>query len=137
LWIPYEVFEKVGLFDEVSFPQAGADYDFTLRASRAGYKIYCNFDATLYSHVYASSDWEYRLNFSLKNYLRHLMGFKGGGNLKVFIKFTMRHCPPRYRLQQIIKGTITRLGGYPWRWLKHILKLRGTCDKLPNLSERS
>ena len=133
LWIPYVVFKKLGLFDAETFPQAAADYDFTLRASRAGYKIYCNFDARLYSNVHASSDWDYRLNLSLKNYLRHLVDIKGGGNLRVFIKFTIRHCPPRYRNQYLIKGVIARLGGYPWRWLKHTLRLRGTYDQMSNM----
>lgn len=121
LWIPSVVFEKIGFFDAEAFPQTAADYDFTLRASRVGHKTYCNFDAKLYSHVHASGDWEYRLNFSLKNYIRHLTDIKGGGNLMVFIKFTMRHCPTRYKIPYLIKGVIDRLGGYPWRWLKHSL----------------
>ena len=133
LWIPSVVFRKMGLFDAVNFPQAVADYDFTLRASRSGYKIYCNFDARLYSHVQASGDWEYRLNFSLKNYLRHLTDIKGGGNLRVFIKFAMRHCPTRYRNRYLIKGVIARLGGYPWRWLKHALRLGASHGRMSNM----
>jgi GT2 family glycosyltransferase len=133
LWIPSVVFKKVGLFDAEAFPQTAADYDFTMRASRAGHKTYCNFDAKLYSHVHASCDWEYRLNFSLKNYIRHLTDIKGGGNLMVFIKFTMRHCPPRYKTQHLIKGVIARLGGYPWRWLKHSLGRGRVYNCIPNM----
>ena len=124
LWIPSVVFRKVGLFDAETFPHAAADYDFTLKASRCGYKTYCNFDARLYSHVQASGDWEYRVNLSLKNYLRHLTDIKGGGNLRVFIRFTILHCPPEYKIQHLVKGVIARLGGYPWRWLRHALRAR-------------
>ena len=45
LLIPREVFETIGLYDEKSFPQYFADYDFTFKARRAGFKIFCNYDA--------------------------------------------------------------------------------------------
>ncbi len=121
LWIPSAVFKKIGLFDSVTFPHTAADYDFTLRAAKAGHKIFCNYDARLYSHVYASGDWEIRLNFSFKNYIRHLTDIKGGGNLSMFIKFTMRHCPYKYRFRHLITGIIARLGGYHLRWARHLI----------------
>lgn len=121
LWIPSEVFTEIGLFDADTFPHTAADYDFTLRAASAGYKIFCNYDARIYSHVYASGDWEIRLNFSLKNYIRHITDIKGGGNLRVFIKFTMRHCPYEYRFRHLIIGFIARLGGYHLRWFRHTI----------------
>ncbi len=47
LWIPRKVFDVLGLFDEKKFPHYYADYDFTHSAVRAGFEIYCNYDARL------------------------------------------------------------------------------------------
>ena len=133
LWIPAAVFKSIGLFDAVNFPHTAADYDFTLRAARMGFKIFCNYDARLYSHIYASGDWEIRLNFSLKNYIRHLTDIKGGGNLRVFIKYTMRHCPYESRFRYLVTGILSRLGGYPLRWIRHTINHGSINDPMPNL----
>jgi GT2 family glycosyltransferase len=39
--VPTEAFRRVGLFDEKSFPQYAADFDFSLRARNAGYELLC------------------------------------------------------------------------------------------------
>ena len=121
LWIPAVVFKKIGLFDAETFPHTAADYDFTLRAAGRGFKIFCDYGAKLYSHVYASEDWQIRRNFSFKNYIRHITDIRGGGNLGVFFKFTMRHCPYKYRFRRVITGIIVRLGGYHLRWARYII----------------
>jgi hypothetical protein len=47
LLIPKSCFEDIGLFEERIFPHYAADYDFTHKAIRHGYEIYCNHDAKL------------------------------------------------------------------------------------------
>jgi GT2 family glycosyltransferase len=54
LLIPSKVFKRIGLYDQVHFPQYAADYDFTHRAIRAGFKVYCNYDARLFIYPDAS-----------------------------------------------------------------------------------
>lgn len=49
LWIPAITFQRIGFFDAVAMPQSMADYDFTMRAKRSGYELYCNYDAVVYS----------------------------------------------------------------------------------------
>lgn len=121
LWLPMEVFQRIGFFDTKNFPHYFADYDFTLRAYRAGFELYTNFDARLHSHVEASGDPQYRGNFSMRNYIHHLTHIKGRGNLKDFTRFTLKNCPSKYRVECLIKGTIARLGGYPLRYMRHKL----------------
>lgn len=114
LLIPIEVFKKIGFFDEKHFPHYAADYDFTHRAIRAGYRVYCNFDAKLIIYPDVSGDAENRKKKSLKNYYNHLFGIKGGANLKVFTIYTLKNSP-RYAVPFfLLRGYIQRLIGY---WL--------------------
>ncbi|MCC9135064.1 glycosyltransferase family 2 protein [Pontibacter silvestris] len=112
LLIPAEVFQKIGLFDEVSFPHYYADYDFTHRADKAGFPVFCSFDAKLFTYPEESGDRQNRRKKTLKNYYNHLFGIKGGGNLVNFTKYTLRHCPPQYMPTFLTLGYVRRLGGY-------------------------
>jgi GT2 family glycosyltransferase len=115
LLIPVAVFEKIGLYDEKNFPHYAADYDFTHKAIRTGFKVYCNFDAKLFIYPDASGAAENRKKKSLKNYYTHLFGIKGGGNVKRFALYSMKNCPKRYRLQYIIIASFKVIFGY---WIK-------------------
>ena len=122
LLIPAEAFYKVGLFDEKNFPQAGSDYDFTHRAVRAGYKVFCNYDAKLLMYPDESGDVKLRKSKSLKNYYYHLFGLKGGGNLKRFTIYTIRNCPRKYFLIYLTIGIFRRIFGYLQDWSLETLK---------------
>jgi GT2 family glycosyltransferase len=114
LLIPSEVFHKIGLFDALRFPQYAADYDFTHRAIRSGYAIFCNYDAKLLINPDASGDVQNRKKRGIRNYYNHLFRIKGGGNLRVFFKYVMRNCPRRHRPWYIVRGITQRILGY---WL--------------------
>lgn len=115
LWIPSKVFTKIGLFDEKQFPHYAADYDFTLVAKRAGFEIYCNYDAKLYTYPEASGAAELKKKKTFKNYYNHLFGIKGAGNLKVFTQYTLKNCPKALIPTYLLQGYTRRLLGY---WLK-------------------
>jgi GT2 family glycosyltransferase len=112
LLIPNKVFEKIGLFDEKYFPHYAADYDFTHRARRAGFKIYCNYDAIIYIYPDISGSHELRNIKNLKNYYNHLFGRKGGGNLKIFTIYAIKNCPKKYLLMFLFCGLFKRIFGY-------------------------
>lgn len=115
LLIPVEVFEKAGMFEENKLPHYGADYDFTFQAAKHGFKIYCNFDAILYSYPDESGDHEHKKVKTLKNFYNHLFGIRGGGNLKVWTWYTLRNCPPLYWPYVLMDGYLRRMLGY---WIK-------------------
>ena len=117
LLTPAEVFNMIGLFDAKHFPQAAADYDFTHRACRAGYKIFCNYDAKLLIYPTASGDAQLREKKSMKNYYYHLFGIKGGGNLKRFTIYAFRNCPWKYLVLFLAIGMTRRVCGYLMDWL--------------------
>lgn len=117
LLIPAEVFRKTGLYNAKHFPQSAADYDLTHRAIRAGYKVFCNYDAKLLIYPDAGGDIQLMKNKDLKNYYQHLFGMKGGGNLKRFVFYALQNCPRHYLLFYFISGIIRRVFGYPLYWL--------------------
>ncbi|MEM7511611.1 MAG: glycosyltransferase family 2 protein [Bacteroidota bacterium] len=116
LWIPVEVFKKIGLFEERKLPHYYADFDFTYRAARKGYKIYCNYDAVLYTFPDESGNHQIRKNKkTFQNFYKHLFDIKGGGNLRNFTIITLRHCPPVYMPLYLANGYARRMLGY---WIK-------------------
>lgn len=112
LLIPKIVFDKIGLFEEELLPHYYADYDFTAKAVRKGFSLYCNYDAKLLTYPEESGDRNIRKNKSFKNYFNHLFGIKGGGNLKNFTYFAVRNCPPLYLPYFLLNGYIRRIFGY-------------------------
>ncbi len=115
LLIPTYVFKKIGLYDEKSFPHYAADYDYTYRAIKHGYKVYCNYDARIFIYPEESGNINNRKIKSISNYAQHLFGIKGGGNLKVFTLLVLRHCPWYYIPSFLTRGYLQRLLGY---WIK-------------------
>jgi glycosyltransferase involved in cell wall biosynthesis/GT2 family glycosyltransferase len=117
LLIPAAVFRHIGLFDGNHFPQTAADYDFTHRARRAGYRIYCDRQAVLHVHPEESGDASYRRTKGWANYYRHLFDIKGGGNLRVFFWYAVRNCPWALLPLCLPVGLARRVAGYPLEWL--------------------
>lgn len=115
LIIPRIVFDTVGLFEEVMLPHYMADYDFTMLARKKGFKVYCNYDAKLFTYPEEGGDHKIRKRKSLKNYFNHLFSIKGGGNLKNFTIYTLRNCPPKDMAIALMAGYVRRIGGY---WIK-------------------
>lgn len=115
LLIPRIVFDTIGLFEEKKLPHYLADYDFTQMARRNGFKVYCNYDAKLFTYPEEGGDRKLRNGKSLKKYFLHLFGIRGGGNLKNFTIYTFRNCPRKYLAASLVTGYARRLAGY---WLK-------------------
>ncbi len=118
LLIPMDTFKTIGLYDSKNFPQTVADLDFTARADKAGYKIFCNYDAKIKMYPEESGGVKLRKDKSLKNYYQHLFGMRGAGNLKWFTIFAFKNAPKKYLLQYWVMGVSRRLGGYLLDWIK-------------------
>lgn len=125
LLIPAEVFRRVGLYDSKHFPQAVADDDFVFRAVRTGFEVYCNYDAKLFVYPEESGDVKLREKKSFRNYYSHIFGIKGGGNLRFFVIFALKNCPPGYLPLFLPAGVIRRILGYLRDWASEkILNVR-------------
>jgi GT2 family glycosyltransferase len=122
LLIPREAFSNVGLFDAKHLPQGAADFDFTLRAIRAGFRAFCNYDAKLFVYPNSIGALDYRKNKSLKNYFNHLFSIKGGGNLVHFFFYATRNCPRHLLPMCLVSGMTRRLLGYLRDWAREFLQ---------------
>lgn len=114
LLIPTVVFKKIGLYDEKYLPHYAADYDFTFKAKKYGFEIYCNYDAKIFIYPEASGDKQNRLKRNLTNYYNHLFGIKGGGNLKNIYFLVVRYCPKHIIPLSLSIAFLRRIFGY-WK----------------------
>jgi len=118
LLIPAAAFRQIGLFDAVHLPHYLADFDFTHRARRFGFPIFCNYSAVLGIYPEASGDAANRQRRSLANYRRHLFHTKGGANLRDFCWYALRNCPKWLLPVCLPLGIARRLIGYPLDWFR-------------------
>ncbi|RZK24658.1 MAG: glycosyltransferase family 2 protein [Hymenobacter sp.] len=112
LLIPKAVTDKVGLFDEKRLPHYLADFDYTSVARRAGFPVYCNYDAKLSTYPEESGQTLTRKQRSLKGYYQHLFSIRGGGNMVNFTHFALKNCPAPYLPYFLLNGYARRLVGY-------------------------
>lgn len=115
LLVPKEVYDVVGLYEEKLLPHYMADNDFTLRAIRKGFTVYCNYDAHLFTYPEEGGDHKIRKHKTLKNYYKHLFSIKGGANLKNYTTYVLRNCPGKDIPLALISGYVRRFVGF---WLK-------------------
>lgn len=112
LLIPKAVIDKIGLFDEKRLPHYLADFDYTSVARRAGFPVYCNYDAKLSTYPEESGQTLTRQQRSLKGYYQHLFSIRGGGNMVNFTHFAFKNCPKPYLPYFLLNGYARRLVGY-------------------------
>ncbi|NND80966.1 MAG: glycosyltransferase family 2 protein [Gammaproteobacteria bacterium] len=109
---PIAVFEKIGLFDFENLPHYAADYDFTHRARRAGYPLYINYDAKLYSHIDATGSTKYRATRSFAGLFSYLTDIKSPACLKYRWIFNKQNCPWYLLPSFTLLDTIRVIGSY-------------------------
>jgi GT2 family glycosyltransferase len=124
LLIPAGAFYEIGMFDAQHFPQGAADFDFTFRSIRAGYRAFCNYDAKLLIYPNTIGGVHNRRKKNLKNYFDHLFGIKGSGNLIHFVLYAIRNCPKHMLPLCLIIGLLRRIFGYPFKWFSESLTLQ-------------
>ena len=112
LLIPKVVLDKIGLFDEKRLPHYLADFDYTSMARRAGFPVYCNYEARLSTYPEESGQTLTRKHRSVRGYFQHLFGIRGGGNMVNFTHFALKNCPWPYLPYFLLNGYVRRLVGY-------------------------
>jgi len=86
--IPSYIFNTIGLFDEVNFPQYHGDIDFYLRAQDKGFEIWAHPDLKVYSDPNTTG---YKLGRGLKQLRTNLTSIKSNYCLKKDIIFYRKH----------------------------------------------
>ncbi|WP_374090750.1 glycosyltransferase family 2 protein [Methylomicrobium lacus] len=92
---PIAVFRKIGLFDEKRLPHYAADYDFSFRAVRAGFKIYVSRHSRVLSYVEETGLYKVLSNFSINGFLDYFTGMRSPANLKSRFWLGWNNCPKK------------------------------------------
>ena len=85
------VFTDIGLFDEKNFPQYAADFDFSLRARNAGYKLLCCCDTAVAVNASKTGPGSGYRTDSLGVFLSSFWNLRSPNYLPVLWRFWTKH----------------------------------------------
>jgi GT2 family glycosyltransferase len=105
--IPIKVFKKIGLYDNIAFPQYGGDNEFTCRANKNGFNLMILPKSAVYVKKETTGlDPIYR-NISLSQIIESFFSIRSTNNLAMRIRFARRCCPayaqPSYFIITLLK----------------------------------
>jgi len=111
--IPKHVFDKIGLYDARTFPHYGADYDFSLRAYRAGFALVLHPSCHLYTKTKLTGISNVHRKISMREWLQSFSSIKSPNNLEIRLRFGLRHAPllcrPSFILCDLLRVTLGTL----------------------------
>lgn len=91
--IPASVFEKIGFFDQKSFPQYKADLDFVLTAHENNIKTFISWDSIVYSHLELTGKGVTYKKNSFFSFLKSFFQENSMTNLVHSFRYFKKHCP--------------------------------------------
>lgn len=113
LLIPIEVFRKIGNFNKDRFPHYISDYDFTMRAFYAGFKLILSYRSVIYAKPeYTGISIKEQRLITLKEAAVDMFSIKSDRNIRNAFYFILGNCPRQYRIKNSIKlliGGLSRL----------------------------
>lgn len=115
---PVKVFRELGLFDEKHLPHYAADYDFTFKAARAGYKIYSVLDCKVLSYVEETGMVRVLNQQSLKSVVDYFSSIRSPANLKARWWYGWNNCPKRWLPVYFAFDLVRIFGSLVRRFLK-------------------
>lgn len=92
LVIPKRVFQTIGMFDDIRLPQYSADYDFVLRANRAGFQTFISWDAITYSYVEQTGNGASFVRQSFYDYSKSLFNRYSHNSIVTRYYYYRKHC---------------------------------------------
>jgi GT2 family glycosyltransferase len=109
--IPIEVFKKIGNFNLRKLPHYGADYEFTIRARRAGFRLLVSHKARVYARLditgLAVPD---KRIISLKECYQLLFFKKSTSNIFYYLNYVWLCSEPDYKLKNAFSAARGILG---------------------------
>lgn len=89
--IPIQVFNEIGVFDSINFPQYAADEDFTLRAKRKGWDLLLPANVYLKSYITQTGMDTTKVQLSVKYFKELFFSLRSPLNLKVRYRFALKN----------------------------------------------
>lgn len=101
--VPIEVFQKVGNFDQRRLPHYGADYEFTVRARRAGFRLVVSHSAKVYAKLNISGlHMPDRARLSLSECATLLTSRRSAANLWYYSTYVWKCSEPGWKLRNTL-----------------------------------
>lgn len=102
--VPIEVFQKIGSFNQKKLPHYGADYEFTVRAKRAGFKLVCSHKARVYADLNITGfvPSENKKIVPLRECYKLLFSKKSKTNIYYYLNYVWLCSSEEYRLKNSI-----------------------------------
>ena len=108
--VPLEVFKKIGNFNLRKLPHYGADYEFTMRARRAGFRLLVSHKARVFARLDITGlVLPDRRFISLKECYQLLFSKKSKGNIFYYINYVWLCSEGGYKLQNAFSSASTIL----------------------------
>jgi|RhiMetdeSRZDD1v2_1073273.scaffolds.fasta_scaffold15181_5 GT2 family glycosyltransferase len=89
--VPTAVFKDIDLFDNKAFPQYAADFDFSLRARKAGYKLLCCCDTAVIVSTSKTGPGSVYRSDRIGVFLRSFWNVRSPNYLPALWRFWTRH----------------------------------------------
>jgi GT2 family glycosyltransferase len=100
--VPIEVFQRIGTFDR-RLPHYGADYEFSIRAKRAGFRLAVCHRANVYAKLRITGLYPPdRPRISLAECMRLLCSRKSTANLRYYLTYVWVCSEPGYKLRNTL-----------------------------------
>lgn len=112
--VPTEAFWRVGLFDEKAFPQYAADFDFSLRARKAGYGLLCCCDTAVVVSTSETGPGSVYRSDPFGVFLRSFWNVRSPNYLPALWRFWTRHygvIPFARHIGKVVVGDFLRRTG--------------------------
>jgi GT2 family glycosyltransferase len=105
--VPIEVFQRIGTFDRRRLPHYGADYEFSIRAKRAGFTLAVSHRAKVFAKLRITGlcppD---RARISLAECLQLLCSRKSTANLRYYLTYVWLCSEPGYKWRNTLSHGI-------------------------------
>lgn len=109
---PVLVFRRIGLFDELHLPHYAADYDFTFKAVRSGFKVYACQNCIVKSHVEATGMTKVITGISFASFYNYFFSIRSPAYLTVRWWYGWNNCPKYLLPTYLLIDFLRILGGY-------------------------
>lgn len=108
--VPVGVFQKIGNFNAKMLPHYGADYEFSVRAKRAGYRLMVSHKAKVYAklHITGIEASDKRI-ISLKECAMLLFSNKSKINIRYYLNFVWLCSEKKHRLANVFNCSCGKL----------------------------
>lgn len=124
--VPVNVYREIGLYDAENLPQYTADWDFSLRANRKGYKLIICYKAVVKSEVSLTGIGSKYERPNIKRFLSSFFTIKSPNWWKARFYFAKRNLPWWYFIIYLLKDYIRIIGSFFRRYLYMQIKKQRT-----------